>query len=151
MRLAFAAAAFACTAACAQQPSGALFPDDATSVELQVTGGLAPTPGAGSTCTPADDSYTYVVATRALSWSACTSPTPGGAYTTQTGQATLASDAAQQLLDALRALALPPDPCGSDVTATMMVATAKGVASYPQAECLVGFSDVQDELAAAAQ
>lgn len=147
-----AAAVFACTAGCTQssQPSDAVFPDDATRLELHVTGGLAPTPAAGSTCTPADDTYAYVLATRALSWTSCESDA-GGVYTPRSAQATLAPNAAQQLHDALDALALPPQPCGSDLSATLHVDTPSGASDYARAECLVGFSDVQDALAAAAR
>ena len=63
----------------------------------------------------------------------------------------LGVDAAQQLHDALAALALPPDPCGGDFTATLHFTTPDGASDYPQAECLVGFSGVRDALDAAAQ
>ena len=144
-----AAAALACTAGCAQQ-SDAVFPDNATTLELHVTGGLAPTPGAGSTCTPEDTTYDYVLATRALSWTACDTGSDG-VFTQQSGQDTLTTDAAHQLHDALTALALPPDPCGGDFTATLHFSTPDGASDYPQAECLVGFSGVRDVLDAAAQ
>lgn len=143
-----AAAALACAVGCAQQ--SAVFPDNTTTLELHVTGGLAPSPGPGSTCTPQDNTYDYVLATRALSWTSCQSDS-SGVFTPQSGQATLAADAAQQLHAALAALALPDQPCAGDFTATLHFTTLDGASDYPQAECLVGFSGVQDALASAAR
>lgn len=143
-----AAAALACAVGCTQQ--SAVFPDNTTTLEMHVTGGLAPNPGPGSTCTPQDTTYDYVLATRALSWTACQSGSDG-VFTKQSGQDTLGADAAKQLHDALAALALPDQPCGGDISATLHFTTTDGASDYPQAECLVGFSGVQDALASAAQ
>ena len=149
MRLLVAfAAALACAIGCAQQSD--VFPDNTTTLELHVAGGLAPAPGPGSTCTPEDTTYDYVLATRALSWTACQSGSDG-VFTQQPGQTTLGADAAHQLHDALAALALPADPCGADFTATLHFTTPDGASDYPQAECLVGFSGVEDALGTAAQ
>ena len=96
MRLLVASAALACAIGCAQQSD--VFPDDTTTLELHVAGGLAPAPGPGSTCTPEDTTYDYVLATRALSWTAYQSGSDG-VFTEQPGQTTLGDDAAHQLHD----------------------------------------------------
>lgn len=134
-------------AGCSTQPSSnAVFPATATSLQLHVAGGLAPMPAAGSTCTPADDSFTYVIATEMLSWTECSSPTAGGVYAFVPGQATLDDDAAAQLVDALQALAPPPQPCGGDFSATLVFATPAGDTTVNAAECLVGYSEMTDAI-----
>jgi hypothetical protein len=142
MRLLFIAIV-ACTVGCAaQSTNNGVFPSTATSLELHVAGGLAPMPATGSTCTPADDSYTYVLATQVLSWTECSSPTAGGVYAFVPGQATLDDAAAAQLVDALQALEPPPQPCGADFSATLAFATPGGETTFDSAECLVGYSDM---------
>ncbi len=127
---------------CAQQPTSGVFPSNATSVDVHETGGLIPAPAAGSTCTPGDDSYTYVLATHLLSWHECSSPTVGGVYAFVVGQATLDDGTDAQLVDALHALEAPPQPCGSDVSSTLVFATPGGDMTNNAAECLVGYNDM---------
>lgn len=131
-------------------PSSGVFPPTTTELTLDVSGGLQPAPAAGSTCTPGIESYRYVLATRALSYSECTSPTAGGVYTMQAGQRTLDQPTANQLVAELNALALPPQACGSDVQATFVFTTPGGDQTTSNAACLIGFNDVEATLGTAA-
>jgi len=140
-----------CAAGCAADSTSAVFPPGATSFELDQAGGLSPTPAAGSTCTPANESYTYVLATKVLSSNVCSSPTADGVYAFVAAQATLSDAAAGQLVAALGALEPPPQPCGSDLTATLVVTVPSRETTYDAAECLVGFDDVVDAIHTAMQ
>jgi hypothetical protein len=142
MRLHFVVV-LSCATGCGQSSAGsAVFPSTATSLELHVSGGLEPAPGAGSTCRPGDDSYTYTLATQVLSWTECSSPTTDGVYSFTPGQATLDDAAAAQLVDTLQALEPPPQPCGADFSATLVFTLPGGDMTLDAAECLVGYSDM---------
>ena len=133
----------------ASVPSSGVFPATTTRFSLDVSGGLQPAPAAGSTSTPGIESYRYVLATRTLSWSACTAPTPGGVYSMQSGQRTLDQPTANQLLAELNALATPPQACGSDVNATFVFTTPGGDQTTSNAACLIGFNAVDATLGTA--
>jgi hypothetical protein len=163
------------TAACASQPappsgpsdsnglsgsSGSsdpsnVFAPDTTTVTIHLAGGLGPAPGAGSTCFPDLEDYTYVIATATLSWSVCTAPTPGGVYHLLPGQATLTAMQVNDLLTALHALEAPDLPaneaCGGDFQEVFTFASPTGTKTYSTADCLEGDTAVLDAIYAVTQ
>jgi hypothetical protein len=137
---------FVVLAACTSTSSDVTgpFPDDTSVVNLTIVGGLAPMPGPGSTCQPADDSFTYSLSDRHLGWSSCESPTTGGTYAFVTGSKTLSDSDHDALVSALRALKLPPGGCGGDTTETFEFATPHGTSTFPEGGCMPGATDVID-------
>ena len=131
-------------AACTSSDSTGPFPSDTSVVNLTLVGGLAPTPGPGSTCQPLDDEYTYSLSERHLGWKSCESPTIGGTYTFVTGEKTLSEADHDDLVSALQALRPAPGGCGGDATETFQFATPNGVTTYPQGGCMPGANDVLD-------
>ena len=89
-------------------------------------------------------------ATRVLTSRQCSSPTDGGVYAFVPGQVTLDDATAAKLEDALRALETPPQLCGSDFHATLVFTTPGGDQTDDNAECLVGYNDVDNVLYTAA-
>lgn len=154
MRIVLAGALVAC-AACAETPNptatNAVFDPATTMVELDRSGGLEPTPGAGSTCVPGTQTYTYVIATAVLTWSACSAPTPDGVYNMVPGQATLTAAQADDLVGALGALQKPMQPCGSDVTEKYTFTTPHGATTYQNGVCLDGDDAVLNVIFTVAQ
>nr|HEX4318578.1 hypothetical protein [Kofleriaceae bacterium] len=145
------AALVTCLAACATDhtaPStgsdGGIVAADATSVQIHITGGLAPTPAAGSTCQPMDDLYTYTIATRVLAWTTCTSATGDNVFAEAPGSATLDAASADQLHAALLALAPEMTTVGGDITARLAYAAPSGSGSFIHIEQANGYSDVMD-------
>jgi hypothetical protein len=139
-------------AACGTTTSDSLFPSDTTQFEMTSVGGLAPQAGSGSTCQPENSTFTYVLATRALSWTECSSPNDDGVYSFVPGQATLSADDDAQLVAQLQALAPAPEACGGDFEATFVFTTSRGEQdTYSDAMCLAGASDVMDAVYADAQ
>ena len=139
-------------AACSTTGSDSVFPSDTTQFEMTSTGGLAPQAGSGSTCQPANATFTYVLATRALAWNECTSPNDDGVYSFVPGQATLSAGDGAQLVAQLQALAPAPEAFGGDFAATFVFTTSAGEQdTYADAMCLTGASDVMDAVYAAAQ
>jgi hypothetical protein len=138
-------------AACGTTPDS-VFPSDTTQFEMTSLGGFAPQAGSGSTCQPENSTYTYVLATHALSWNECSSPNDDGVYSFVPGQATLSAADDAQLVAQLQALAPAPEACGGDFEATFVFTTSGGEQdTYSDAMCLAGASDVMDTVSADAQ
>jgi hypothetical protein len=139
-------------AACSTTGSSSLFPSDTTQFVMTSQGGLAPQAGSGSTCQPENSTFTYVLATRALSWTECASPNDDGVYSFVPGQATLSADDGAQLVAQLQALGPAPETCGGDFQATFVFTTSHGEQdTYSDAMCLAGASDVMDAVYGDAQ
>lgn len=130
--------------------SDAVFPADTAVVDLTMVGGLAPTPGPGSTCAAIDDEYTYSLADHHLGWKSCQSPSIGGTYDFVHGETTLSDADHTALVDALHALGPAKPPCGGDITETFQFAALSGTTVYGQASCMPGASDVAELLRSAA-
>ncbi len=119
-------------AACSQAADP---PADTVRVDISRKGGFSPTPAAGSTCTPMDDSYTLTIATQILTWQRCESQTAGGIYTPTPGQATLDDPAFEMLSIAIDNLHAVQPPCDGDLIDTFVFTTGSGVTTLAGVQC----------------
>ncbi|MDB4959720.1 MAG: hypothetical protein JWO36_7289 [Myxococcales bacterium] len=136
MRL-FSIVGFIAAAGCATQTSDP-FTSDTQTVVMARRGGFAPTPAAGSTCAPMDETYTLVVATGQLSWQVCTSATLGGVYKFQPGSATPSASALSSLEESLHGLGAPAGPCAADIADKIVFHTTTGDTTITSAQCIPG-------------
>jgi hypothetical protein len=110
-----------------------LFPADTTKVVVTDKGGFGPGVQDGSTCSPADSTYTLLLPSRELSWKICESTgVGGGTYAFRTGQKTIAEADFTALSDALHALRRQTKTqCGADKPSeTIVFTTPSGDVTY---------------------
>jgi hypothetical protein len=102
---------------------GDLFPADATKVVVTEKGGFGPGPLDGSTCTPADVTFTLLLGTRDLSWKVCDFD-DAGTYAYRAGQRILSEAELGTVTTKLRALRVNTEhACGADKPADQIVIT----------------------------
>ncbi len=99
---------------------GILYSDDMT-VKVTSMGGFGPEAIDGSTCIPADTTFTYVLATKALTWKICALE-DGGTFAYDSGSRTLTATEATTLQASLDAVAINriAGGCGADKPMLMM-------------------------------
>jgi len=117
-------------------------PTEVQNATLHHTGGLAPTPAPGSTCTPQDDTWHYDAGTQEVTFQHCLAASPGAPDHFTSGQVTLSHADAVMLEDAL--LYVRPAPsnknCGGDVDDHLEIETFSATTTYTQ--CAIGESQV---------
>jgi hypothetical protein len=111
---------------------------------LTSTGGLSPSPPAGSTCTITNATYNYDAASHVESWHVC----EAGSNTTQpwtfaTGSVTLSTNDAATLEAALGQVH-PGSPCAGDFQDTLVIVSDSGSSTFSM--CATGERDVFDLL-----
>lgn len=108
-----------------------LFLPDTTKIVLTVKGGFGPGPLDGSTCTPADLTYTLTLPARELSWKLC-ELADGGSYAFRTGQRTLSAEEYAPVSAALHALQRATQTaCGADApNEEIVLTTPSGDTTY---------------------
>ena len=122
---------------CTQATSaGDLFGSDTTEVSIRRTGGLAPTPGVGSTCAPMDNRYVLEVSTRILSWQFCESPASDGVYSLVASNKALSAADYKELAAALRGLTTVEAQCAGDIVDEIAFSTPSAQSTFDHANCL---------------
>ena len=130
--LAFSLLAFGCTTNASSDP----FSSDTTEIAISRTGGLAPTPAAGSTCAPMDDRYTLTVASHILAWQFCAAPANDQVYSPVPGQRTLSDAQFEQVTTSLHGLTGPQPGCGGDLIDQIVFTTPTTHTTLDRANCL---------------
>jgi hypothetical protein len=138
----FLIVAAACTGSGATGP-GSASSSPLVAATITTKGGLAPTPGPGSTCTLTDEAYAYDGASRVATWKRCEEQGNTLVFTYVTGRAQLSADPAKQLEAALAGLQTG-SPCGSDVHDQIAITWTTGNAMFD--ECAQGVTAVFDVL-----
>ena len=117
-------------------PAGDLFAPDTTEVSIRRTGGLAPTPGGGSTCAPMDNRYVLEVSTHVLSWQFCEAPASDAVYSLVANNKALSAADYDELAAALHGLTTVEAVCAGDIVDEIAFSTPAGQSTFDHANCL---------------
>ena len=119
--------AIGCSAQSDTEVDGAYVPSDTVEIVASNRNSYAPNPPAGSTCRGTDDTFTFKIATRELSFRACRRQA-SGLYDYSTGSRVLSVEEAKPVFAALNAVRdAERKYCAEDVGATSLrVATSAG-------------------------
>lgn len=111
---------------------GGLYPDGVTKIVVTSKGGFTAGAPDGSTCQPADVTYTLTPATRELAWKICEQADGSAVFAFRTGQKTLTAEQYKDVDDAIHALKRQTQKqCGADAPSEQITfTTASGDVTY---------------------